>query len=198
MTTVKAQETQAMTMAELRKFDGQLFIANKSPNKITCFEQRGKEVVGFELDPQGSPDSIAFLPKEALDVRGLQRLWMKGHVAISTDPEMEEQIMHLNGQAVGVSTERMNELLGHTTEAANSKDMHEMLCLVCGHRTPEGVVDRGRVLQSTKDIERGEKPLCPDHVNDEYKFIPRLTQEKGKDVWKFDAVTVNASRASRT
>lgn len=203
MTTVIEEQAdgagkRAMTMSELRKFDGQLFIQNKSPHKVTCYEQRGKEIVGFELDPAGQPESIAFLPKEALDVRGLQRLWMKKEVAISTDPDMEEQIMLMNAQSVGVSQQRMDEIMGKTTEAANSRDQHEKLCLACGFRNDKGVVERGRVLQSAQEVKRGEKPLCSEHLSESHRFVPRLVSEKGEEHWEFDAVVLNDPRAGRS
>lgn len=186
-----------MTLPELRKFDGQLFIMNNTPNHITFRDRLGDKTVDFELDPAGEPDSITFLPKLALDMRGLQKLWMKGSVTISTDPNMEEQIMLLNAAAVGASEKRMAEIMGKTTESANSRDMTESLCLVCGRRNREGVIERGRVLQSRRQVKDGIPPLCSEHSDEEHKFVPRqVSDDKGETHWEFDTVQLgNASRS---
>jgi hypothetical protein len=181
--------TKEMTLPELRKFDGQLFIMNKTPNQITFHEKLGDKGVDFELDPAGEPDSIAFLPKLALDMRGLQKLWMKGAVAISTDPEMEEQIMLLNAQAVGASEARMREIMGLQTENANTREITETLCLVCGRRNPQtSVIERGRVMLSRRQVKDGTPPLCSEHQGEAHNYVPRLVSEKGEEHWEFDTV----------
>lgn len=192
---VEEQSTpRRMTLPELRKFDGQLFIQNLTPQFITFHEKMGEKSVDFELEPMGdpehpNPDSIAFLPRLALDMRGLQKLWMRGSVTISTDPEMEDKILLLNAKAIGVADDRMKEMLGMQTENANHRDITESLCLVCGVRNPQtGVVDRGRVLQSRRDVKDGIAPLCPDHQNQRHQFVPRLVSDKGEEHWEFDAV----------
>lgn len=187
---------QEMSLPELRKFDGQLFIMNKTALKITFHEKMGDKSVDFELDPLGEPDSITFLPKLALDMRGLQKLWMRGSVAISTDPEMEEQIMLLNAQSVGASEARMREIMGLQTENANHRDITEALCIgktatgqQCGIRNPQTlVVDRGRVLQSRRQVKEGIPPLCPEHQDQAHNFVPRLVSERGEEHWEFDTV----------
>jgi hypothetical protein len=178
-----------MTLPELRKYDGQLFIMNNTPKYITFREKRGDKTVDFDLEPAGEPDSITFLPKEALDMRGLQKMWMRGDVTISTDPEMEDQIMLLNAQAVGLSERRMAEIMGKTTEAANHRDLEEKMCLVCGRKNPvSGVVERGRVLQSRRQVKEGSPPLCPEHIDSARNYVPRLVNVKGEDHWEFDPI----------
>jgi hypothetical protein len=184
-----------MTLPELRKYDGQLFIMNNTPQYITFREKRGEKTVDFELEPAGEPDSVTFLPKEALDMRGLQKLWMRGSVTISTDPEMEDQIMLLNAKAVGASEARMREIMGLKTEAANVRDLEEKLCLVCGRKNPvSGVVERGRVLHTRRQTKEGTPPLCPEHTDQAHAFIPRLVSVKGEDHWEFDPVQMTSPR----
>ena len=187
--------TKEMTLPELRKFDGQLFIANKTPMKVTFHEKLGDKGVDFELDPAGEPDSIAFLPKLALDMRGLQKLWMKGAVAISTDPEMEEQIMLMNAQSVGASEARMREIMGLQTEKANVRDITEKPCLVCGRFNAQtGVIERGRVLLSRRQMKDGIPPLCPEHTDQAHHYVPRLVSEKGEEHWEFDSVSMTQTQ----
>jgi hypothetical protein len=183
-----------MTLPELRKFEGQLFVQNNTPTKMTFHEKLGDKAVDFELDPAGEPDSLSFLPKLALDMRGLQKLWMRGAITISTDPDMENQIMLLNAQAVGASEQRMQELMGLQTESAANKDMHELMCLVCGRKNREGVIEQGRVLQSRRQVKDGTPPLCATHSDQVHKFVPRLVSEKGEDHWEFDAMTIGTTQ----
>jgi len=190
--TAAAEAPKMMTLPELRKFEGQLFIQNNTPMKITFHEKLGEKWVDFELDPAGEPDSIGFLPKLALDMRGLQKLWMKGSVSISDDPDMEAKIMLMNAAAVGASEKRMAELMGLQTENANIHDLEEKSCLVCGRVNRQtGVIERGRVMQNRRQVKDGIPPLCPEHLDEERKFIPRMVSNaQGDTHWEFDTVSL--------
>lgn len=183
-----------MTLPKLRQYDGQLFIQNNTPNYITFRDKIGDKSVDFELEPAGEPDSITFLPKLALDMRGLQKLWMKGSITISTDPEMENQIMLANAQAVGVSEARMREMMGKQTENENNKDLEEKKCLTCGIQDKTtGVITRGRVLQPRRQVKDGIPPLCDEHQSDKNKYVPRLVQNSaGEDRWEFDKMELTS------
>ena len=74
------------TIHELKKYDGPLYIANNTPFKITCRDNIGDTRVDFELEAQGHPDSVMILPKGALDVRGIQKMWLNGEVTVSRAP----------------------------------------------------------------------------------------------------------------
>lgn len=193
--TPEPEAPRAMTLPELRKYEGQLFIMNNTPQHITFNEQIGDKKVNFELDPQGGTDSITFLPKLALDMRGLQKLWMRGSVSISTDPDMEEQIMLLNAKSVGVSEQRMRDILGKGTESQTNSNMVEKLCLECGFRDPRtDVVTRGRVVQSLRAIKAGEPPLCPEHTGLSAQFLPRLVNDRDGEHWEFDSIKMTATQ----
>ena len=199
--TLPATEKKMMTLPELRKFEGQLFIMNTT-NKFMTFNSapHAEPQVHFELEPAGEPDSITFLPKAALDLRGLQKLWMKGEVIISTDPDMEEQILLMNAKSVGATQERMNEILGVQTENHNHRDLVEKACLVCGqygrdqYNQPTGVIVRGRVFQSRRQVKEGQPPLCPEHTGEAHNYVPRLVSEKGEEHWEFDSVKMGQTQ----
>jgi hypothetical protein len=195
--TGEVEAPKAMTLPQLRKFakdGGQLFIQNLTPMKITFKERMGDKYVDFELDPAGEPDSLAFLPSLALDMRGLQKLWMRGSIIISTDPEMEDQIMLMNAQAVGASDVRLKEMLGLTTENNNHKDLVEQMCLISGRRNPQtGVIEQGRVWQTRREIKDGIPPLAPEHKHLANQFVPRqVTDAKGNTSWEFDRMQIQA------
>lgn len=184
----------AMTLPKLREYEGQLFVQNNTPNYITFREKIGDKSVDFELEVAGEPDSITFLPKLALDMRGLQKLWMKGSITISTDPEMENQIMLANAAAVGVTEARMREIMGKQTENENNKDLEEKKCLTCGVQDKTtGVITRGRVLQPRRQVKDGIPPLCEEHQGDKNNYVPRLVQDgKGEDRWEFDKMELTS------
>lgn len=183
------------TLPELRKFDGQLFIMNNTPQYLTFHEQLGDKRVDFELEPVGEPDAIAFLPKLALDMRGLQKLWMKGSVTISTDPDMEERIMLENAKAVGASEARLAELMGHQTASNTANQMEEKLCKVCGKRDQTtGVITMGRVIQSRRQVLDGVIPLCPQHLDQANFFVPRQVSEGGEQHWEFDSLKMTPTQ----
>ena len=195
MTTPDTATPKMMTLPELRKFEGQLFVMNNTPSFMTFHEALGDKRVDFELEPAGEPDSIAFLPKLALDMRGLQKLWMKGSVTISTDPEMEDQIMLMNAKSDGASQERLKEILGTQTENASHRDITEKTCLVCGKTNAQtGVIERGRVMQSRREIKDGVPPLCAEHHDQSHTFVPRLVSEKGEEHWEFDSVQMGQTQ----
>jgi hypothetical protein len=107
---------------------------------------------------------------------------------------MENQILLLNAQAVGASEQRLREIMGQMTENSNHRDITEALCLVCGQRNPQtGVVTRGRVLQSRRQVKDGEPPLCPEHTDQASQFVPRLVSEKGEERWEFDKVQLTSN-----
>ncbi len=194
-TDMETVEPTKMTLPQLRKFDGQLFIQNNTPMKITFHERMGDKSVDFELDPAGEPDAIAFLPKLALDMRGLQKLWMKGAVTISTDPDMEEQLMLMNARAVGAADDRMKAMLGQQTESNTANQIEERACLVCGRRNPQsGVIEQGRVMQNARQVKDGVPPLCPIHTDQAHMFVPRLVQDKGEQHWEFDSLKMTATQ----
>lgn len=194
-TVQETVEQKKMTLRELRQFEGQLFVQNNTPMKITFHEKMGDKSVDFELDPAGEPDSLAFLPKLALDMRGLQKLWMRGSISISTDPDMEDQIMLLNAQAIGISQQRQDELMGKQVESNTAAQMEEKLCLECGRRNPQtGVIERGRVVQSRRAVKEGVPPLCPDHVGQAHMYVPRLVSEKGEEHWEFDSLKMSPTQ----
>lgn len=194
-TVQETVEQKKMTLRELRAFDGQLFVQNNTSNYLTFHEKMGDKSVDFELEPAGEPDSLTFLPKLALDMRGLQKMWMKGVISISTDPDMEDQIMLMNAQAIGVSEQRQRELVGKTTESNTAGQMIEKECLTCGYTNPRtGVIERGRVVQSRRQVKEGVPPLCPQHTDEARFYTPRQVSEKGEEHWEFDKLQMTPTQ----
>lgn len=193
-TSTKAEKK--LTLPELRKHEGSLYIKNNTPHHMSFHQKIGEGTVDFELSPAGTPDSVAHLPKLALEMRGLQKMWMKGSITVSTDEAMEDHITLLMGQSIQATEEQMAALRGEVTEANTGRDLVEKACLQCGETDAKsGVVTRGRVFQSAREIKDGVPPLCPSHVDMAALFPGSLTTDaQGNEVWTFASTTVTAPR----
>jgi hypothetical protein len=82
-------KTKTYTMAQLRAHKGSLFIKNNSGFLWTLHEKD----VNLELKPATQPDSITYLPVEALDAPGVARNIAKGIITVS--PDLEEEMLAL-------------------------------------------------------------------------------------------------------
>lgn len=195
MATSTKQEKK-LTLPELRKHDGSLYIKNNTPHQMSFHQKIGEGTVDFELSPAGTPDSVAHLPKLALEMRGLQKMWVKGSITVSTDEAMEDHITLLIGQSIAASDEQMANLRGEVTESSSGRDLVEKACLQCGETDPKsGVVTRGRVFQSAREIKDGIAPLCANHADMAALFPGSLTSDaQGNETWTFATTTVTAPR----
>lgn len=188
-----ATDTKASkTLHELRTFEGTLYVKNNSPYvQYNIRHKVGTESVDLELSPAGKPDSVAILPKIALELRGLQRAWLRGTISVSTDPDMEDEITLLMNQHVKASEDRLAEVM---TAVDNSNTVRELIrkpCLQCGRVNREGVIEGGQVTQSASDVKAGVPPLCEIHNNMGHMFVPEQTiNAQGETEWTFSSVVV--------
>ena len=195
-------KTQAKTMQELRKHDGPLYVQNMTHMKVNVHEDIGEKHVAFELSPAGHPDSIAVMPKLALEVRAIQRMWRQGKLTVSTDEAMEDQISLLMDNAIASSVSARSALTGLDAEGNpitaqlqgnnRSREMVEKACLECGKTNTFGEIIVGRVFQSAAEATRGTPPLCEVHADNVSKWVPRQVLDKGEESWTFDKVDLAA------
>lgn len=204
MTTPTDTPATYRTIHELRNYDGPLYVANLGPTLVTCHEQIGEKRVDFELDPAGGEDSIIMMPKLALEARGIQKLWIQGKIAISTDPSMEDKITLLINQNIKAPQERIDAIMARSGESTSSVQLGESIeakatvvrpCAECGFTNPTtGVVERGQVFQSAAAAKEGAVPLCDVHTSMATEFTPRLVSvdDNGVSHWAFDKVSLTA------
>lgn len=178
MTTPTAQRK---SLRQLRESAGTLFAKNNTPHKITC----NTDKVSFELEPAGFDDSIMIVPKECLNVPGFQRLWMKKHVTISDDEDMENEITLLMGGQVEkvikaqvqaedgtwseVAAEVLlpqgkNSLSVKTDQDPNSRTYGQTL-------QPRCIIGGEAIFQTEQDIADGVPPLCPEHESERHTIV---------------------------
>lgn len=181
--TAPSKADQRKSLRQLRESDGTLFAKNNTPHKITC----NTDKTSFELEPKGYDDSIRIVPKECLNVPGFQRLWMKKHITISDDEEMENEITLLMGGQVEVGirpvqvqkqdgswvdeTPEMREPAGKNSFTVpvdndpNSRTYGQALpgdtCLF----------DNEHVFLTDKDKGAGVPPLCPAHAGESNRVV---------------------------
>ncbi len=178
MTTPTAQRK---SLRALRESTGTLFAKNNTPHKITC----NTETISFELEPAGYDDSIRIVPKEALNQPGFQRLWMKKHITISDDEEMENEITLLMGGQVeqapkaqvqnedGSWSNVEAEILQPAGKNSLSVEVdNDPTSRTYGQtKQPKCIIGGEAIFQTEQDILDGLPPLCPEHQSESYRVI---------------------------
>jgi hypothetical protein len=187
-----AKPTTPKTLSELRNYEGTLYVRNNSPYiQYNIRTELAGQKIDVELSPAGRPDSIAILPKAALELRGFQRAWLRGTITVSADPEIEDQITLLMNQHVKASEEQLAGFMGTVDTSNVVRELIEKPCLQCGKVNREGVVEGGRVVQSAADVKTGTPPLCEIHSNLAHMFVPeQQINANGETEWTFSPVTV--------
>lgn len=179
MTTPTAQRK---SLRQLRESTGTLFAKNNTPHKITC----NTDTVTFELEPKGFDDSIRIVPKECLNVPGFQRLWMKKHVTISDDEDMENEITLL----MGGQTEQTIKPVQYQDEKGQWHEVEAQMLQAQGKNSLSVAVDDDpdsrtygqaitsrciiggeQIFQRESDIAEGAPPLCPEHQNESHRVV---------------------------
>lgn len=190
-TPTEPQKATTKDITDLRKHDGPLYVRNMSYKQQNIRHGFGPDRVNLELTPAGTADSVAMLPKLALELRGFQRAWKRGELMVSTDPAMENVIDLLMNQHIAGTAAQQAGFDQTLAKSNTAVELKESPCLVCGRRNREGVIEGGRVIQSFLDTKNGVPPLCDEHVDQGHRFTPVLKQgAKGEDIWEFTAIAV--------
>lgn len=174
--TTTTETPKAMSLAELRKYEGSLWVENMTPCYISVCQDFGNEKVDFHLEPHGQPGYIDEMPKLALNMQGFRKMLLRGDLRVSTDENMQEQVeLQIKDQIERDKIVRSG-LLGQMNENQSSKDLEKTTCLSCG----------ALIFQTTKQKKDGTPPLCPVHQEQTTQFVGTLsTDDKGNEVWKF-------------
>lgn len=192
-----------MTLRELRKYDGQLYVEHNDPQRqFSCHQAIGEHRVDFDLGPAGRPDAVGILPKLALEIRGIQRAWMRRTITISTDESMEEKIDLLMRQHASYSEETLAALQAPLQPSNNVRDLITRPCLRCGRFTRDQtgatsiVIQGGKSIMSYGDYKAGRAPLCDAHVNEEHLWVGTLIKDpqSGAQDWKFSSIVVGENQ----
>jgi hypothetical protein len=204
--SMTSTEARRKSLRELRESTGTLFAKNNTPHKITC----NTDTVTFELEPAGYDDSIRICPKECLNQPGFQRLWMKKSITISDDEEMENEITLLMGGQVEVSGPKpvqvqkqdgtWTEEAPTVTEPPTSRDMAVAVDTDPASRTygqavtAKCIIGGEAIFQTSKAIEAGEPPLCPDHLGESHRIVSTPAPD---GTWTHQVTTVDKPRTTK-
>jgi hypothetical protein len=165
-----------MSINDLRKHEGPLYVENVTPMRINVHDTLGSEQLSFHLEPNGNPGYIEELPKLALASAAFRRLIIRGDVRISTDENMMDSIEIQVQQQLEADKVKRAGLLNTVQENRSHSDLEQKSCLTCG----------ALIFQTLKQVKEGNPPLCPPHLSDNGKFVPTVHKsDDGKDVWTF-------------
>jgi hypothetical protein len=110
-----AATAKTYSMSDLRNSKKTLFIKNLTPFLWTLHEGD----VDIELKPVGAPDSIAYLPKEALDKAGVARNIAKGTIVVS--PDLEDEMTELIQGRNTASQNLLNQFQIQVEDSPNAR-----------------------------------------------------------------------------
>jgi len=180
-TEVTTPTAQRKSLRALRESNGTLFAKNNTPHKITC----NTDTISFELEPAGRDDSIRIVPKECLNVPGFQRLWMKKHVTISDDEDMENEITLLMGGQIeqapkaqvqnedGTWSNVEPQILQPQGKNSLSVDIdNDPTSRTYGQTVqPRCIIGGESIFQTEQERAEGAPPLCPEHQSEAWRVV---------------------------
>lgn len=171
----------AIKPSDLRDYDGPLFCKNLT-NTIISHDD-GKTYI--KIEPAHSGLNVVALPLEVATHPDFQRLWRRGKVEVSADPDMEESLYFSDARFEEIERERQASLGAGAEMEANpaSKDLSKEACLRCG--------DEFFMPQGEKD---SRPPLCDVHKPLEANYVPAQKLENGKVVTKWSSATMTDAK----
>ena len=179
-TDIHEETPKKMSINDLRKHDGPLYVENVTPMRINVHDKFGADSLSFHLEPSGKPGYIEELPKLALASAAFRRLIIRGDVRVSTDENMMDAIEIQVQQQIETEKVKRAGLLDTVQENRSHGDLEQKSCLTCG----------ALIFQTIKQIKEGTPPLCPPHTSDNSKYVPTLRKSgEGKDTWTFVPVS---------
>ena len=176
----------AIRPAELRDYDGVLYIKNNSSMTISFDNDRGTI---FTLPSKGREDSIQVLPLDAARDPGLQKMWRRGEISVSTDPSIEEELTLMEQRALQERDREYEELAAVMDSPNSDNDLVQAQCLHC----------QKMVFVTAKMRDVNEEPiLCEDHKDLKSFFVPEqyMDQNDGTERTRWVSTSVNTKRAS--
>lgn len=172
--------------ADLRNYDGVLYIKNNSGMTISFDNDKGTI---FTLPARGREDSIQVLPLDAARDPGLQKMWRRGEISVSTDPAIEEELTLMEQRALQERDRNFEELSAVMDVPNSENDIVPAQCLHCQKMT----------FVTAKLRDENEEPiLCEDHKDLKSFFVPEpyMDESDGTERTRWVSTTVSTKRAS--
>lgn len=159
--------------ADLRGYDGPLFVINKMNDMISHDDGKGNVL---RIEPRYNRDHIAPLPIEVAAHPGFQRLWRTGRVQVTTDPAVEDYL------TLAQTPEDMGGILPYTMDAGQNKDLTPLECMIC----------HDQIFVTKEDQDNGLPALCDLHI-DSVGLIEQVRDANNNLVWKIKDNVVRRS-----
>lgn len=163
---VATQTTTIREISEMRKSGETIFLKNNSGAMVTC--NQGK--ISLTLGPVGSSNAIAPVDSAVLDVRGVQRMILKGKLTASTDPDFNDEYLEQLGRSAKDKQDSLDKFKANIEEPPQDNDLAVKKCLISGKT----------VTQTQRQINAMEPPLAPEHKHLAGEFVPSHVQKDGK------------------
>src|SRR5699024_1334167 len=113
-------EKSSFSIAELAKYDGPLYAINKTNTVVSADDGQGNYL---KIGPVTSSENIQPLPKAVAQHIGFQRLWRSGKVEVTTDPQIEEELVLADRRLDEARQQREEELAQSLTKSSNAGDI---------------------------------------------------------------------------
>jgi len=150
-----------ITPKDLAKYEGPLFIKNLSPTLISHDDGRGNVM---RVGPSYSPECFAALPIEIARWPGFQKMWRRGMFMVSTNPEMEDELVLAEALVSERERQQREALSAIVEEDSSTRDLYPEACIKCGAVT----------FQTKQAKLDGIPPLC----NDDKGLVGMYTLEE--------------------
>lgn len=108
---------------DLKDYDGPLYVKNLTNNVISCDDGAPNKENYLRIGPQYSTENIQPLPPLVARSMGFQKLWRRGDVVVTTDPEMEEILRITDSKNITENAKREEELQTLVQKPAHSQDI---------------------------------------------------------------------------
>lgn len=145
--------------ADLRDYNGPLYVRNNSSTFISFDDNKGNI---FSLQQKGKDDSIAVLPLEVAKHPGIQKLWRRGDLTVSTDPAIEEELTLAETRFLANEAAKKADIESKMDPQSGDSDMIPVDCLHCGQLT----------FITAGEKKRGNQPtLCESHKHLSSQFV---------------------------
>ena len=178
-TTLKSRLEGEIKPLDLREYSGPLYVRNLTTSVISHDDGKGNVL---RVEPVHSGQNTESLPVEVARDASFQRLWRRGKVQVTTDPEMEQALLMADMRAEELDALRKRDLETITENDPAGRDLVQEACLKCSD-----------VFFTTTLEALSNPPLCEVHRPLASSFVPAEGVDKsGKRTVTWSSATVTA------
>ncbi len=173
----------AIRPADLRNYEGVLYVKNNCTMKISFDDDKGTIV---SIPAKDREDSIQVLPLPMAINPGFQKMWRRGEVIVSTDPAIEEELFLMEQRATEARDKDREDIFAVMESPAEDRDLVPTRCLHC----------QKTCFVTAKSQKENIVPiLCEDHKDLVNMFVPNIIMDpSGKEFTEWVAVNTTPTQ----